>query len=114
MSLIVDLLSWGFILAGAFFTVVGAFGLLRMPDIYTRLHASGVLDPFGVCLVLIGLMFQAGLTLVTVKLIFLILLLLFTSPVACHALARAALHHGIRPRLTAPDLPSSGDASSKP
>jgi len=108
MSLVVDLLSWGFILAGAFFTVVGAFGLLRMPDIYTRLHASGVLDPFGVSLILIGLMFQAGFTLVTVKLIFLILMLLFTSPVACHALARAALHHGIRPRLT------GEDASSKP
>ena len=108
MTLVVDLLSWGFILAGAFFTVVGAFGLLRMPDIYTRLHASGVLDPFGVSLILIGLMFQAGFTLVTVKLIFLILLLLFTSPVACHALARAALHHGIRPHLT------GGDASSKP
>ena len=96
MSLVVDILSWGFILAGGFFTVVGAFGLLRMPDIYTRLHASGVLDPFGV-------------TLITVKLVFLVLLLLFTSPVACHALGRAALHHGIVPRLS-----KQGDPSSKP
>ncbi len=109
MSLVVDILSWGFILAGGFFTVVGAFGLLRMPDIYTRLHASGVLDPFGVTLILIGLMFQAGLTLITVKLVFLVLLLLFTSPVACHALGRAALHHGIVPRLS-----KQGDPSSKP
>ena len=108
MSLLFDLISWAFVLSGGFFTVVGAFGLLRMPDVYTRLHASGVLDPFGVSLILIGLMVQAGLTLVTVKLIFLVGLLLFTSPVACHALARAALHHGIRPHLT------GGDASSKP
>ena len=100
MTLLFDLLSWGFILAGGFFTIVGAFGLIRMPDIYTRLHASGVLDPFGVTLILIGFMFQAGLTLVTVKLVFIVILLLFTSPVACHALARSALHHGIRPRLT--------------
>lgn len=109
MSLLADLVSWAFILAGGFFTVVGAFGLLRMPDIYTRLHASGVLDPFGVSLILIGLMVQAGLTLVSVKLGFLILLLLFTSPVSCHALARSALHHGVRPRLA-----NGGDVSSKP
>lgn len=99
MSLFTDILGWGFILAGSFFTVVGAFGLVRMPDLYTRLHASGVLDPFGVSLILIGLMFQAGLTLVTVKLAFLIVLLMFTSPVACHALGRAALHRGVKPLL---------------
>ncbi|MBM3567317.1 MAG: monovalent cation/H(+) antiporter subunit G [Alphaproteobacteria bacterium] len=99
MSLAADILGWAFILAGSFFTVVGAFGLIRMPDLYTRLHASGVLDPFGVSLILIGLMFQAGFTLVTVKLAFLVLLLLFTSPVACHALARAALHREVKPLL---------------
>jgi multicomponent Na+:H+ antiporter subunit G len=108
MSLVADILGWAFILAGSFFTVVGAFGLVRMPDLYTRLHASGVLDPFGVSLILIGLMFQAGFTLVTVKLAFLVLLLLFTSPVACHALARAALHRGVKPLLD-----GEGDGSSK-
>jgi len=99
MTLIIDGLSWAFIAVGAFFTVVGAFGLVRMPDLYTRLHASGVLDPFGVSLILVGLMLQAGLTLVTVKLVFLVLLLLFTSPVACHALAWAAMHRGVQPLL---------------
>lgn len=115
MSLVADLVSWALILAGGFFTVVGAVGLLRMPDIYTRLHAGGVLDPFGVCLILAGLMVQAGPTLVTVKLLFIVLMLLFTSPVSCHALARAALHHGIRPRLAEPPPPSHAEApSSKP
>ncbi len=108
MNLVADILGWAFIAAGSFFTVVGAFGLVRMPDLYTRLHASGVLDPFGVSLILIGLMFQAGLTLVTVKLAFLVVLLMFTSPVACHALARAALHRGVKPLLD-----DKGDASSK-
>lgn len=109
MTLLADLLSWAFILAGGFFTIVGAFGLIRMPDIYTRLHASGVLDPFGVMLILVGLMFQAGLSLVTVKLVFIVILLLFTSPVACHALARAAMHRGIRPLLA-----DGSETSSKP
>ncbi len=110
MNLLTDILGWAFILAGGFFTVVGAFGLVRMPDLYTRLHASGVLDPFGVSLILIGLMFQAGLTLVTAKLAFLIVLLMFTSPVACHALARAALHRGVKPRL---DTNEKEDVASK-
>ena len=92
-------LSWLFIAAGAFFCVVGAFGIVRMPDFYTRMHASGVVDPFGVSLILIGLMFQAGFTLVTVKLVVIVILLLFTSPVACHALGRAALHRGLQPKL---------------
>jgi multicomponent Na+:H+ antiporter subunit G len=107
LSVAIDLLSWAAILAGGFFCVVGAFGLLRMPDMYTRMHASGVIDPFGVSLILLGLMLQAGFTLVTAKLAVLLLLLLFTSPVACHALGRAALHRGLKPRLAAPEEPPS-------
>ena len=61
MSLIIDAASWMLILAGGFFCVVGAFGTLRFPDLYTRMHAAGVLDPFGVSLILAGLMLQAGL-----------------------------------------------------
>lgn len=99
MAWVVDGASWIFIAAGGFFCIVGAFGIIRMPDFYTRLHASGVVDPFGISLILIGLMFQAGFTLVTAKLLFIVLLLLFTSPVACHALGRAALHRGLKPKL---------------
>jgi multicomponent Na+:H+ antiporter subunit G len=99
MSWAIDAASWVLILAGGFFCMVGAIGLIRMPDFYTRLHASGVVDPFGVSLILIGLMLQAGLTLVTAKLVILLLLLLFASPVACHALGRAALHRGLKPLL---------------
>jgi multicomponent Na+:H+ antiporter subunit G len=99
MTIALDMASWLLIVAGGFFCVVGAFGLIRMPDVYTRMHAAGVIDPFGVCLIFAGLMIQAGLTLVTAKLLFLVVLLLFTSPVACHALAKAALHRGLKPLL---------------
>jgi multicomponent Na+:H+ antiporter subunit G len=99
MTVALDIGSWILIVAGGFFCVVGAFGLIRMPDVYTRMHAAGVIDPFGVCLIFAGLMIQAGFTLVTAKLVFLVVLLLFTSPVACHALAKAALHRGLKPLL---------------
>jgi multicomponent Na+:H+ antiporter subunit G len=98
-SLAVDLLSWGFILGGSFFTVVGALGLLRMPDLYTRMHAASVIDTLGAGLLIVGFMLEAGLTLVTLKLFFILALFFFIGPVVTHALAQAAMHAGIQPVL---------------
>ena len=100
MSAAIDALSWASLLAGGFFCVVGAVGLVRMPDFYTRMHAASVTDTLGAGLVLLGLMLQAGLTLVTAKLVMIALLLFFTSPTASHALARAAFLRGVEPLLT--------------
>ena len=92
-----DLLSWISILGGLFFIVVGSIGVLRFPDVYTRLHAAGMTDTMGAGLVLIGLSFQEGPTLITVRLLMIWAFLLFTSPIATHALARAALHGKVEP-----------------
>jgi multicomponent Na+:H+ antiporter subunit G len=80
--------------AGAFFVLVGCVGLLRMPDLYTRMHAAGVADTLGAGLLLLGMLLTAGPTLVGAKLVMLGLLIFFASPTACHALARAALVRG--------------------
>jgi multicomponent Na+:H+ antiporter subunit G len=63
------------------------------------MHAASVLDTLGAGLILAGLMLQAGLTLVTVKLAMVGLLLFFSSPTASHALARAAMVRGLQPLL---------------
>ena len=97
MSVVLDALSWASLAAGGFFCVVGAIGVVRMPDFYTRMHAASVTDTVGAGLVLLGLMLQAGLTLVTAKLLMIGLLLFFTSPTASHALARAAFVRGVKP-----------------
>lgn len=97
MALVLDLLSWIFLLGGGFFAVTGGIGVLRLPDVYTRLHGSGMTDTMGAGLILTGLMFQSGFSLVTVKLFLVLLFLWLTSPIATHAVARAALHVGIRP-----------------
>jgi multicomponent Na+:H+ antiporter subunit G len=99
MEAVVDALSWVLILAGSFFTVVGAVGLLRLPDVYTRMHGASVTDTLGAGLLLTGLMLQAGFGLVTLKLLFILTLFFFIGPVATHALAQAALHAGVRPQL---------------
>jgi multicomponent Na+:H+ antiporter subunit G len=83
-------------LLGSVFMVIGALGVVRMPDIFTRLHAASVSDTFGVNLILIGLILVGGLTLVSVKLAFLIAFLFLTGPVATHAVARAALDAGVK------------------
>ncbi len=84
-------LSWGFLAAGSFFVLVGVIGILRLPDILTRLHAASLTDSLGIQLILIGLMIHSGWTLATLKLLFIALFILFTSPVATHAIANAAL-----------------------
>ena len=105
MSLALDVLSWMLILAGGFFCIVGAVGMLRMPDFYTRVHAASVTDVVGSFALLLGLALQAGLSLVTVKLAFIALLILFTSPAATHALVKAARARGVESL--------GGEASSK-
>ena len=95
--MMLDILSWVCILGGLFFIVVGTLGVIRMPDIYTRLHAAGMTDTMGAGLMLIGMSFQAGLTLVAVRLFLIWGFLLFTSPIATYALARAALHGNVVP-----------------
>ncbi len=99
MAQVIDLLSWAALLGGGFFYVVGAIGLNRMPDIFTRMHAVSVSDTLGVGLLTLGMLLQAGFTLVAVKLIMIMVLMMWTGAVATHALARAALHDGEKPLL---------------
>ena len=95
---IVAIAGSAIVLLGSVFMVIGALGVVRMPDVFTRLHAASVSDTFGVGLILIGLILVGGLTLVSVKLAFLLAFLFLTGPVATHAVARAALDAGVKAR----------------
>lgn len=97
MEMLVDVLSWIFILGGIFFVVVGAVGVLRMPDLYTRLHAAGMTDTMGAGLLILGMALQAGISLNLGRLLLVYLFLFITSPVSSHALARAALVGKVEP-----------------
>ncbi len=92
-----DILSWILLSAGGLFVLVGGIGALRMPNLYTRMHAASVTDTMGAVLVLAGVMVQAGLSLATIKLAAILLFLLITGPTASYALAHAALLAGIKP-----------------
>ena len=93
---IVQIVAGAFLIAGSVFYVIGALGLYRMPDVFARMHATSVSDTVGAGLMLVGMMIYAGLSLVTLKLAVILLLILYTGPVATHALARAAPASGGR------------------
>ena len=79
------------VIAGVFFLLMGAIGLLRFPDFYTRMHAAGKADTLGSLLVLTGLAVYEGIDLNAVKILSIALFIFVTSPTATHAMARAAL-----------------------
>jgi multicomponent Na+:H+ antiporter subunit G len=97
VDVLLDTLSWVLLTLGGLSVLIGGIGALRMPDLYTRMHAASVTDSLGAILVLVGIMLQAGWSLATIKLIAILLFLLLTSPTSSNALASAALLAGNRP-----------------
>lgn len=97
--MIIDILSWICLLAGGALGIVGGIGIHRFPDFYSRLHAVGITDTLCAMLILLGLGLQAGWSLTAFKLALIFVFLFFTSPTASHALANAALHSGLQPKL---------------
>jgi multicomponent Na+:H+ antiporter subunit G len=94
---VMDVLAIALVVVGLFFSAVSAIGFLRLPDVFCRLHVTGVLETLGVPLVLLGAAFHLGPQLVSLKLLLAILFLAITSPLVGHLLARAALEAGHRP-----------------
>ena len=102
MDVLLDTLSWVLLTLGGLSVLIGGIGALRMPDLYTRMHAASVTDSLGAILILVGIMLQAGWSLATIKLIAILLFLLMTSPTSSNALASAALLAGTRPFAETP------------
>ena len=97
--MIIDILSWACLTVGGILGIIGAIGIHRFPDFYSRLHAVGIADTLSAILILLGLGLQAGFSLAAFKLFLIFVFLFFTSPTASHALANAAFHSGLKPEL---------------
>ncbi|WP_199699348.1 monovalent cation/H(+) antiporter subunit G [Oleomonas cavernae] len=108
IELLRSILGGGMVAIGALAALVGAVGLLRLPDFYTRAHAAGVTDTLGAIGILAGLAVLSPDVLVALKLLVVLIVALFASPAACHALARAAFRTGLRPVLDGDKLPPAG------
>ena len=90
MTWVLDLVAGLMLIAGGAFVFVGGVGALRLPDVYTRMHAAGLTDTMGTLLVLGGCVLYAGPTLAAAKLLTILVFLLLTGPTAAYALANAA------------------------
>lgn len=111
MNVVAEIMSWALIILGSFFVVVGGIGVVRMPDFYTRMHASSLTDSIGTFAILFGLMLQFGLTLATLKLVAIALFLFMTNPTASYALGHAGLLAGIEGIASGtPDGAPDGDS----
>lgn len=97
MTGLVDILSGLCVAAGVIALLVGALGLIRLPDLYSRTHAVGMMDTAGVGFIILGLIIHEGFTLVSVKLALVGVFLFFTSPIATHAVAQLAHRSGLKP-----------------
>jgi len=97
MEIVLDIISWALLICGGVFCIIGGIGIIRLPDVFTRMHAAGIIDTLGAVAIFMGLMVQAGFTLITVKLALMTIFMMFTNPTATHAVARAALGEGLIP-----------------
>jgi multicomponent Na+:H+ antiporter subunit G len=96
LDLVRHVASWICLGIGSVFCVIGGIGIVRMPDFYSRGHATGLTDTMGAGFILLGLMIQGGVSLVTGKLLMVLFFLFVTSPTATHALFKSAYAFGLK------------------
>jgi multicomponent Na+:H+ antiporter subunit G len=102
-ALAIEIASWALLSVGAIVLVIGALGLIRLPDFWSRVHAAGMIDTLGSALILAGMILQAGLSLATLKLLLIGIFLFIAGPTATHAIANAAWVAGIKPNRVEKD-----------
>lgn len=95
--LIRTIITGVFLAGGCFLIIVASIGINRFPDFYSRMHPAGKSDTLGQGIILIGLMVYEGFSLVSLKLLFIIIFLFVVNPTATYALANAAYMLGLKP-----------------
>jgi multicomponent Na+:H+ antiporter subunit G len=118
---LVDGLAHLLLLAGALFMFIAAVGLLRMPDLMTRMHATTKASVLGAALMLSGVALHFGSGTLAAKMLAVIVFITLTSPVAAHIIGRAGYASGIRlwpgtvkDALAEPSAPSGPGAETQP
>ena len=85
--------------SGLFFFVVGVVGLVRMPDVFTRMHATTKCDTMGAGLIFLGLIIWQGMSFISLNILVILIFVWLTNPTAAHAIAKSAyqrLESGIK------------------
>ena len=94
--MIIEIISVVLLLVGVIFVALGMLGLLRLPDVYNRLHATTKIGTLGTCSIMLSVLLRSGFDAMGLKAITVGLFLLLTAPVAAHMIGRAAHRHGVK------------------
>ena len=109
--MILSILAIILVVCGTFLFFTGTVGLIRLPDFYCRMHATGKCDTLGALLALTGLAIYNGFNLVSLKIFFIVIFIFLANPTATHAIGRAALVNHVPPWTKDP---SSGGSDPAP
>ncbi len=96
MGVIIDFIVIALLILGIFFFTVGVIGLIRFPDVYSRMHATTKCDTLGAGLVLFALILAQPFTVASAKIFFIILFIWITNPTTAHIIAKAAYKTDIK------------------
>ena len=97
MDLVLDISTGICFFVGSLSIIIGACGLIKLPDVFSRIHAAGMIDTGGTAFFLLGMILQAGWSLITFKLILIGIFIFFTSPVTSHVTANLARQKNLMP-----------------
>lgn len=89
VNIALEIMAILFLCGGAFFFFVGTTGLIRMPDVFCRMHATTKCDTLGAGMILVGLMIFNGLSVISLKLLLTLIFIWLTNPTAAHIIAKA-------------------------
>ena len=97
MDMLLLVLSGLSIAIGVIALLIGSLGLIKLPDVYCRIHAVGMIDTAGASFIILGMIIHQGFSLVSFKLALIGVFLFFTSPIATHAVAQVAHKMDVKP-----------------
>ncbi len=92
----IETIGWIIIVIGVLFDLLGGLGLVRLPDLYNRMQAATKCVTLGTCGIMLGIFLITGFSAIGIKALVCALFVLFTMPVAAHALSRSSLSFGIK------------------
>lgn len=92
---LINIISTAFLITGSLFFIAGTLGLLRFPDVYTRLHALTKADNLGLGFIIVGISFQLDSVALIFKLLIIWLLVMLAGSSVAHLIAKAAIRRGI-------------------
>ena len=97
MELLLNIFTGICFFIGSLSIIIGACGLIKLPDVFSRIHSAGMIDTAGAGFIILGMIFQSGISLATAKLVFIAIFIFFSSPVSSNVISNLARKKGLAP-----------------